>query len=420
MRAVVVRDGILEVTEMPLPVPGPGQIRLRVTRAGICGSDLHVRHDADASADVAAEVGYPAFMRRGESVVMGHEFTGTVDEYGPGCRRRWRPGQAVVSLPLIRHGDEIHMTGLSAKAPGAYAEYVLVAEDVTMPVPDGVEPGLAALTEPLAVAHHAVRRGQVARNDIAVVIGCGPIGLAVILMLKAAGVRKVVASDLTGRRRELARACGADVVVDPATGSPWAGLGLVTSAPELFGTGLTALHALRRVRGLPWWTVLRTAQRLGAGPRGAVVFECVGVPGVIEDIVTHAPFRSRVVVVGVCMRPDTFRPTMASNKEIDLRFSFCYDPAEFRDTLHMIARRRIDPRPLLTGVVGLSGVAEAFDQLAGAGHHAKILVDPIGSSLSADPTGPSQSADPSGPSQSAGPSGDSLSADPTGSSPGSS
>lgn len=379
MKAVVVRDGVLEVAEVPTPVPGPGQIRLRVTRAGICGSDLHVRHAADASAEVAAEVGYPDFMRRSDAVIMGHEFTGTVDEYGPGCRRRWKPGQPVVSLPLIRDGGEIHMTGLSTRAPGAYAEYVLVSEDATMPVPAGVDPDLAALTEPLAVAHHAVRRGSVARGDTAVVIGCGPIGLAVIHMLKSAGVRRVIASDFTESRRDLARRCGADLVVDPAVESPWSvlGSGFVTSAPALYGAGLDALHDLRKVPGVPWWSAMSVAQRLGAGPRGAVVFECVGVPGVIEDIVTHAPFRSRVVVVGVCMQPDTFRPTMASNKEIDLRFSFCYDPVEFRQALHLIARGRVDPRPLLTGVVGLSGVTDAFDRLAAPnGTDAKILVDP--------------------------------------------
>ncbi|WP_239164695.1 alcohol dehydrogenase catalytic domain-containing protein [Actinoplanes palleronii] len=377
---MTVHDGVLEVAEVPRPEPGPGQVRLRVTRAGICGSDLHVRFEADASADVAAEVGYPDFMRRAHRVVMGHEFTGTVDAYGPGCRRRWKPGQPVVSLPLIRHGDEVHMLGLSEHAPGAYAEYVLVAEDATMPVPAGVDPDLAALTEPLAVAHHAVRRGTVAAGDAAVVIGCGPIGLAVTLMLKASGVRRVVASDYSAGRRALARACGADLVVDPAAESPWDVLGdksgLVRSATRLYGAGLDALHTLQKVPGVPWWSIMRLGERLGAGPRGAVVFECVGLPGVIEDIVTHAPFRSRVVVVGVCMGPDTFRPTMASNKELDLRFSFCYDPAEFRDTLRMIARGRINPRPLLTGVVGLGGVADAFDRLTKADHHAKILVDP--------------------------------------------
>ncbi|MEU4693863.1 zinc-binding dehydrogenase [Actinoplanes sp. NPDC023714] len=380
MRAVVVRDGVLTVEEVPLPVPGPGQVRLRVTRAGICGSDLHVRHEAEASADVAAEVGYDHFMRRSHSVVMGHEFTGAVESYGPGCRRRWRIGQPVVALPLIKHGDEIHMTGLSTRAPGAYAEYMLVAEEATFPVPVGVPADLAALTEPLAVAHHAVRRGRVGRNDAAVVIGCGPIGLAVILMLKAAGVRHVVAGDLSPARRDLARSCGADVVVDPAAESPWAALDsrseLVTSATALYSAGLDALRDLRRLPGVPWWTAMRAGQRLGAGPRGAVVFECVGLPGVIEEIVTRAPFRSRVVVVGVCMKPDTFRPTMASNKEIDLRFSFCYDPVEFREALQMVARGRLDPRPLLTGVVGLEGVAEAFEVLSRADSQAKILVDP--------------------------------------------
>ncbi|HEU5036551.1 MAG TPA: zinc-binding dehydrogenase [Nocardioides sp.] len=380
MRAVTVHEGELEVAELPLPEPGRGQVRLRVTRAGICGSDLHARHHADATADVAAEVGYPDFMRRAHTVVLGHEFTGTVDAYGPGCRRRWDIGQPLVALPLLKDGDAIQMTGLSPHAPGAYAEYVLVAEDAAMPVPDGLDPDLAALTEPLAVARHAVNRGDVGRRDVAVVVGCGPIGLAVVLMLKAAGVRRVVASDLSAARRELAAACGADVVVDPRETSPWDVVGeekgMVTSATTLFGEGMDALHQLRRVPRLPWWSVIRAAQRLGLTPRGPVVFECVGVPGVIDDIVTHAPFLSRVVVVGVCMEPDSFRPTMAVNKELELRFSFCYDPVEFRETLHLVADGTVDPRPLVTGVVGLDGVAEAFETLGGAERHAKILIDP--------------------------------------------
>lgn len=380
MRAVTVHRGQLRVVELPTPVPGPGQVLLRVTRAGICGSDLHARVHADASADVAVEVGYDAFMRSDHEVVLGHEFAGEVVSYGPGCRARWRPGAAVVSLPLIRHADGIHMTGLSALAPGAYAEYVLAAEDATMPVPGGLPAELAALTEPLAVGYHAVRRAQLGRRDVAVVVGCGPIGLAVILMLKAAKVRTVVASDFSPGRRALAAACGADIVVDPAQASPWEsygdGHGHVRSVTSYYGAGLDALHALRTVRGTPWWTVLRVAQRLGAGPRGPVVFECVGVPGVIEQIVTQAPFLSRVVVVGVCMQPDTFRPAMASNKEIELRFSFCYDPAEFRETLHLVAAGRVDPRPLVTDTVGLAGVPGAFDALAHPGTHAKILIDP--------------------------------------------
>ena len=380
MRAVTCHEGVLAVAELPMPMPGAGQVLLRVTRCGISGSDLHARTSADASADVAAEVGYAHFMRAAHTVVLGHEFAGTVAAYGPDTRRRWEIGTPVVSMPLLRHGGELHLTGLSERAPGGYAEYVVAAEDVTMPVPNGLSDELAALTEPLAVAHHAVRRGRLRRRDVAVVIGCGPIGLAVILMLKAAGVRPIVASDPSPGRRALALRCGADIVVDPGVSSPWEAYGdrggHIRRATDYFGTALDAMATLQRVPKVPWWHVIRSADRLGASLRGPVVFECVGVPGIIEDIVTHAPYCSRIVVVGVCMPPDTFRPAKALNKELELRFSFCYDPADFRETLHLLADGTVDAAPLVTGTVGLEGVAGAFEALADAPEHAKILIDP--------------------------------------------
>jgi threonine dehydrogenase-like Zn-dependent dehydrogenase len=106
------------------------------------------------------------------------------------------------------------------------------------------------------------------------------------------------------------------------------------------------------------------------------VFECVGVPGVIESIVAGAPLFSRVVVVGVCGGADSFHPAMAINKELDLRFVFGYTPLEFRDTLHMLADGKVDPKPLITGEVGLGGVAAAFEALGDPEAHAKILIDP--------------------------------------------
>jgi threonine dehydrogenase-like Zn-dependent dehydrogenase len=98
----------------------------------------------------------------------------------------------------------------------------------------------------------------------------------------------------------------------------------------------------------------------------------------IGSIIDSAPLFSRVVVVGVCVGPDRITPAMAINKEIDLRFVIGYTPLEFRDTLHMLAEGKVDPRPLITGTVGLDGVAGAFEALAEAGgpSHAKILIDP--------------------------------------------
>ncbi|TQC46026.1 alcohol dehydrogenase [Rhodococcus sp. WS4] len=379
MKAVICSETRLEVGEIPTPVPAAGQVLIDVSRCGICGSDLHARLHADDMADLAAETGYSDFMRTHQRVVLGHEFSGSVVEYGPGCRKRWPVGTAVVALPIVRTGSDIHLTGLSASAPGGYAEQVLVQESMTMPVPNGLTAENAALTEPMAVAWHAVRKGDVGKGRTAIVIGCGPIGLAVISMLKASGVRNVVASDFSARRRGLARQCGADVVVDPATTSPWTSYPRrkeMTSITDMLGLGLGAMEKLRRVPKLPWWHAFALADALGATPSGPVIFECVGVPGVIDQILAGAPLLSRVVVVGVCMGTDTFRPALGINKEIDLRFAIAYDPREFRDTLHMLADGKVDPTPLITGTVGLAGVASAFDALGNPEGHAKILIDP--------------------------------------------
>ncbi len=380
MRAVACTESELSVVDRQPPTPGKGQLLIDVTRCGICGSDLHARIHADEVADVAAEIGYDGLMRSHQEVILGHEFCGEVVDHGPRTRKAIKAGTQVVALPLVRGRDgAIHPTGLSTHAPGAYAEQVLVEQSLAFAVPNGLPGELAALTEPMSVAWHAVHRGQVGKRTVAVVIGCGPIGLAVISMLKARGVRHVVASDFSAGRRDLARRCGADVVVTPDERSPYDGLdqrGYVTRAPELFELAVKAMEGLRRLP-VPWEPVWRAAEALGpAKPKQPVIFECVGVPGVIDQIIAGAPLYSRVVVVGVCMGNDRLRPSMAINKEIDLRFVLGYTPIEFRDTLHMLADGKVDPAPLLTGTVGLDGVQDAFSALGDAERHAKILIDP--------------------------------------------
>ena len=212
MRAVVCHQAELSLEDVPEPVPGRGQVRISVLRCGICGSDLHARHGCDAWAELAARAGYERFARSEQRIIFGHEFSGEIDEYGPGCRRESPSGTPVVALPLLRGGGGVDTLGLSEHAPGAYAEQLIVEESLMLAVPNGLPADVAALTEPMAVAWHAVRRGEVGKRTVAIVIGCGPIGLSVILLLKAAGVRNVVASDYSPARRALASACGADVV----------------------------------------------------------------------------------------------------------------------------------------------------------------------------------------------------------------
>jgi threonine dehydrogenase-like Zn-dependent dehydrogenase len=390
MKAVNCLAGALEVVDLPDPQPANGQLVLEVTRCGICGSDLHARHHADDLVSVMDEVGYQDFMRSDTPVVMGHEFSGVVAERGRRTPKQFRVGVPVVSFPLVRAHGAVHLTGLSPKAPGGYAERVLVEAAMSFVVPNGLSPDLAALTEPMAVALHAVRRSDIAKGDSAIVLGCGPVGLAVICHLKARGVRTIVASDFSAGRRALAVRCGANVVVDPAVDSPYSARspkGAVTQAPALYELGMSSMEKLRRVPG--WSHVYRVADRLGAAsPKRPVIFECVGVPGMIDGAIGSAPLQSRVVVVGVCMGEDKLRPSMGIAKEIDLRFVFGYTPLEFRDTLYLLADGKVDAAPLITGTVGLAGVDAAFDALGDPETHAKILIDPLSTATAPVPAAP--------------------------------
>lgn len=385
MKAVSCLEGTLSVVDLPRPQPAAGQLLLNVQRCGICGSDLHAKDHSDELIDVMSAVGYQDFMRGDTPVVMGHEFCGEVAERGRGAAKEFKPGTTVVSFPLLRSHGGVHLTGLSPLAPGGYAEQVLAEASMSFVVPNGLELNIAALTEPMAVALHAVRRSDIGRRDVAVVIGCGPVGLAVICHLKAKGVDTIIASDLSAGRRALAARCGADVVVDPITDSPYdvvaAKKGVLTKAPALYELGVGSMEKLRKVPG--WAHLYRVVDALGAaGPKQAVIFECVGVPGMIDGVLSAAPLSARVVVVGVCMGEDRIRPTMGISKELDVRFVFGYTPLEFHDTLHMLADGKLDASALVTGTVGLDGVDAAFQALGDPERHAKILIDPASSATS--------------------------------------
>jgi len=380
MKAVSCVNSALEVVELPDPRPAEGQLVLDVLRCGICGSDLHAKDHADELTEVFAESGYTDFMRSDTPVVMGHEFCGAVAQHGRKVGKEFATGRTVVSFPLVKSQGGVHLTGLSPIAPGAYAEQVVVESAMTFVVPNGLDPATAALTEPMAVANHAIRRSEISRKDVAIVLGCGPVGLAVICHLKARGVGTIVASDFSPGRRALAARCGAHIVVDPAIDSPYQAVPAkrqgLSDLPALYELGVGSMEKLRRLPG--WSHVYRAMDRLGAtAPERPVIFECVGVPGMIDGIIGAAPLASRIIVVGVCMGDDKLRPAMAVGKEIDIRFVFGYTPLEFRDTLFMLADGTLEASALVTGTVGLHGVTTAFQALGDPEKHAKIMIDPL-------------------------------------------
>ena len=270
MSAVVMRKGGLELIEAPIPRPGAGEVLVKTLASGICGSDLHtVTHTAELLASTRAVTGADLFGPD-EPVVLGHEFCAEVVEYGPGSRRTHAPGTRVVSVPFLLRPEPVMLGMAGVDTPGGYADYMLLSEDLLIPVPDNVPSDIAALAEPLTVAVHAVNRGALGSDDVPIVIGCGPIGLAVIAVLKMRGIGPIVAADFSPARRALAAALGADIVVDPRETSPY--------------------DSWRRSR--PCRTRRVTAARPTMFPgfafRPSVVFECVGVPGVIQQILAGA------------------------------------------------------------------------------------------------------------------------------------
>jgi threonine dehydrogenase-like Zn-dependent dehydrogenase len=334
------RNRRLVVDDVPVPEPGSGEVLVRTLACGICGSDLHALKHADLFANAYRRADGTPLLDLGRDIVMGHEFCAEVVDHGPGTERRLKTGTRVCSMPVLLRPDGRQTIGYSNEHPGGYAEYMRLTEALLLEVPNGLATEHAALTEPMAVGAHAVNKARMADGDTALVVGCGPVGLSVIAALRRQGIQPVVAADFSPRRRELAATLGADVVVDPATVMP-----------------------IERWRDV-------------AGARPVVVFECVGVPGVIDQLMTAAPRDTRIVVVGVCMEPDTIHPLRGISKELSLQFVLGYTPVEFAATLRDIAEGAIPTAPLVTGRVGLHGVARAFDELSSPEHHAKILVEP--------------------------------------------
>jgi threonine dehydrogenase-like Zn-dependent dehydrogenase len=336
MRAAVLRDGrMLCRDDVPEPVPESGQVLVGVKACGICGSDLHfAAHGAEVltmSGKIAGGAGMNLDLNG--DVFMGHEFSAEVLEAGPDTDTH-PAGTLVTSIPVLLSAKGFEPIVWSNSTLGGYAERMLLSAPLLLPIPNGLDLKQAALTEPLAVGLHAVNKSNIAPGETALVLGCGPIGIAIIAALQNRGVETIVASDFSPKRRELASAMGANQTLDAAQGSPFDAV------------------------------------------KPAVVFEAVGVPGIIDDVLLRARPGIRLVVAGVCMQPDTVHPFFAIAKEINVQFVLAYTPDEFADSLRALAEGEVDGTPLITGEVGLDGVGAAFDDLADPERHCKILVTP--------------------------------------------
>ncbi len=298
MRAAIFRNGEIVVDTLPEPTPSAGMVLVKSLACGICGSDLHARKHAHRMVELSRHFPGRKPMDLARDVVFGHEFCCEVLDYGPGTTRKLKAGV------------------------------------------------------------HAVAKANISGNEVPLVIGCGPVGLAVIAALKIRGLHPIIAADYSPARRALAEKLGADIVVDPARSQPYA-----TWAEH------AAMSPEEKAARPP-------LQALLPALKPALIFECVGIPGLIQQVFEGAPRDARIVVVGVCMENDRSEPMLGIMKELNVQYVLGYTPEEFAWSLRLIAEGQVDAASMVTASVGIDGVAQAFADLANPEAHTKIIVEP--------------------------------------------
>jgi threonine dehydrogenase-like Zn-dependent dehydrogenase len=358
MRAAIFRNGEIVVGTLPEPEPVAGQVLVKTLACGICGSDLHARKHAHRMVELSRHFPGRIPMDLARDVVFGHEFCCEVLDYGPGTQHKFKAGTRVCSLPALLIPGGLQTIGYSNDNVGGYAEQMLLSEPLLLEVPNGLAAEHAALTEPLAVGIHAVAKANIRGDEVPLVIGCGPVGLAVIAGLKIRGLHPIVAADYSPARRALAAKLGADIVVDPAQSQPYA-----TWAEH------AAMSAEQKAARPPLQAMLPAL-------KPALIFECVGIPGLLQQVFEGAPRDARIVVVGVCMETDRSEPMLGIMKELNVQYVLGYTPDEFAYSLRLIAEGKVDAASLVTASVGIDGVAQAFSDLANPERHTKIIIEP--------------------------------------------
>jgi threonine dehydrogenase-like Zn-dependent dehydrogenase len=315
------------------PTPAADQVVVRVSRCGICGSDLHMTEDP--------------FFGLPPGAILGHEYAGEVVGIGREVQRV-RVGDRVSVMPL--HGcwrcascvaGEPAWCSQMRIEGGGYGEYSLASEAQCLPLPASVSLEDGALVEPLAVGLHGVRVAQMTPGARVLVIGAGPIGLATVFWARRLGAGRVAVTANSNRREALAYTLGATAFIDPADSSP---------------------QAVSRALGAP----------------ADVVFECVGKPGLLARSIEHVRPRGTVVILGLCTAIDSLMPFAVVAKETRLQPAAFYSMRDFEIAADALATNSEVPRAMVTDTVRMSELPTAFEALRLRNHQCKVMVRPGG------------------------------------------
>ena len=337
LQQVMTKPGEIVFREIERAVPWAGQISVRMMHLGICGSDIHVYHGTHPFTS------YP--------VTQGHEVSGIIDAIGPGVEM-FRVGQKVTIQPQVvcgkchpcRHGkynlcEELKVMGF--QTTGMASEFFVVDAEKVLALPEEMSFDEGAMLEPLAVAVHAVRRfGEIEGADVAI-LGAGPIGNLVAQAAKGLGARRVLITDVSDYRLELAKQCGADVAVNTRN--------------KDFGEALVETF----------------------GPDKAdVIYDCAANDITMGQAIKYARKGSTIILVGVYAGMAKVDLAVLNDHELDLNTTMMYRQEDFEGAIQLVKEGKIRLQPLMSKHFAFQDFLSAYQYIdANCETTMKVLID---------------------------------------------
>lgn len=325
----------LTVEDLVIPEPGPGEILVKVGYSAICGTDVHA---------FLYDIAPPGS-------VMGHEFSGIVQSVGTGVTK-WNKGDRIVGgggnpppgeeAPLRRQEQfNYRLEGFANTRKRGYAEYTLLNEWEPIGVPGNVSDLQACLTEPCAVVVRAVRLSRQRLGDTVVILGAGPIGLLCMQAAKAAGARKVIVSEPSDTRREVASLLGADVVIDPKKGD--------------------SVEAMIQSTD-------------GVGPH--VVYECAAAKSTLHDAFNMVRKQGSVMLVALAWEEIPLLPVDWAAKEVTFNTTFGSEHYDWQVAMHLISTGQVNLDPLMSeaDIIEVDDIQKAFEDLCKPSSQVQMVV----------------------------------------------
>jgi len=336
-QAVMTAPGVIEFRDVPKPVPGPGEILLRIQRIGICGSDIHVNH------------GKHPFTRY--PVVQGHEFSGVIEETGPsagnfvsGTKVTARPQVVCGKCKPCRRGDYNICDVLKVEgfqAPGCAQDYFITRPEKLVPLPDSLSFEEGAMVEPVAVAVHATwKAGDLSGKNV-VVMGAGTIGNLTAQAAKSRGARKVLIIDYSEYRLNAARDAGCDEISNASVE-----------------------------------TIAEAARRAFGEEGFSVAFEAAGAEDAMAAAVAGIEKGGRIVALGVFGDKPRIDMSIVGDRELELIGTLMYKHEDYLKAVELIRSGKIQTRSLVTKHFPFENYADAYRYIdAGGDKTLKVMID---------------------------------------------